>query len=158
MRLLNNASNIIKAISELSIARYGYSTNRKSHGLIQYWKSSWIDLVEEYLFKRDIIIKNKVNSEEKITQNTTIIEYEAQYIRAEKNQSMRMQRINRVRIHKRMYLPFELVNIDGRQPTNAYYNQEEISLIKWSMYDCDFEFEEVPLSKADYKEWYKFIK
>ena len=26
------------------------------------------------------------------------------------------------------------------------------------MYNCDFKFEEDPPSKADYKEWYKFIK
>ena len=57
-----------------------------------------------------------------------------------------------------MYLPFELVNIDRRQPTNAYYNQEETSSIKWSIYDCNFEFKEDPLSKVDYKEWYKFVK
>ena len=66
MRLLNNTSDMIKAISELSIARYSYSINRKSDELIQYWKSSWIDLIEEYLFKRDITIINKVNSKEKI--------------------------------------------------------------------------------------------
>jgi len=36
MRLLNNTSDMIKAILEFSIARYGYSINRKSHGLIQY--------------------------------------------------------------------------------------------------------------------------
>ena len=39
------------------------------------------------------------------------------------------KQINRVRVHKRILLPFKLVCIDGEIPTNYYYNEEEESSV-----------------------------
>ena len=55
-----------------------------------------------------------------------------------------------------MYLPFELVNVNGGQPTNSYYNIEEQSSIQQEIFNSDIEIE-IP-SKADYNAWSKFIK
>jgi len=51
------------------------------------------------------------------------MEYAACYVANENDQCIKMQRINRVRLYKRMFLPFKLVNVDRGQPINAYYNQ-----------------------------------
>ena len=40
-----------------------------------------------------------------------------------------MSRINKVRLHKKVYLPFELVGVDSDKPTNIYYNLSEESTI-----------------------------
>ena len=41
-----------------------------------------------------------------------------------------MSWINKVRLHKKVYLQFELVGVDGSKPTNAYYNFSEESAIQ----------------------------
>ena len=79
--------------------------------------------------ERDIIVLNKIYNPREIIMNTTIMEYASRYVESIKNKVVVIQKINRVRLHKHMYLPFELVNIDGGQPTNSYYNIEEQSSI-----------------------------
>ena len=54
-----------------------------------------------------------------------IIEHALRYVSEMKNKTVLLQKINRVKLYKRLYLPFELVNIDGDRLTNAYYNLEE---------------------------------
>jgi len=58
------------------------------------------------------------------------MEYALRYVSEMKNKIALLQKINRVRLHKRLYLPFELVNINGSQITNIYYNLEEQSSVK----------------------------
>ena len=74
---------------------------------------------------RDITLLNTIYNPKEITKNIIIIEYTSRYVESCKNKVETLQKINRVRLHKRMYLPFELVNIDGEQRINSYYNIEE---------------------------------
>ena len=42
-----------------------------------------------------------------------------------------LRNINIVWLYKEIILPFKLVEVDGRNITNAYWSQGEASLIKW---------------------------
>jgi len=41
-----------------------------------------------------------------------------------------MSQINKVRLNKKVYLPFELVEVDSSKPTNICYNLSEESTIQ----------------------------
>ena len=53
-----------------------------------------------------------------------------------------MRWINAVRLYKKLVLPFEIVNINGKQLTNTYQNNEEVSVVKWLLIN-----EEIPQTK-----------
>jgi len=52
------------------------------------------------------------------------------YIQQTNQKNNILQKINRVHIHKKILLPFELVSIDGGTPTNCYYNESECSSVE----------------------------
>ena len=58
----------------------------------------------------------------KITNNMTVMDYAVQYIYQINKKINVLAKINRVRLHKKVLLPFELVNIDREVPINCYYN------------------------------------
>ena len=64
--------------------------------------------------------------------------------------------INKVRVYKKLFLPFELVDVDRGITTNYYWNVEEQSSVLWNMCDND-QKEEVP-TKAEYRVWNAYIK
>ena len=72
------------------------------------------------------------------------------------NKVKRLQKINRVRLYKRVFLPFELVNVDRKQLMNTYYNSIDRSSIQWKMFGDEIKKEKP--SKADLKEWTEFLK
>jgi len=74
------------------------------------------------LTQRNIEVRNMINHSKPITMNDAIMDYAIKYASNEKKKCKKLQKINRVRLFEKMLLPFELVNVDGRQPTNAYYN------------------------------------
>jgi len=47
----------------------------------RYWTKTWVDCVNDYLHDRDIVIINKHNNCQSITQNQTIMEYATVYAR-----------------------------------------------------------------------------
>ena len=77
------------------------------------------------------MIKNKIYYCDKIIANITIMDYAFEYYKSYFNYKVIMCRINRVRMYKGLLLPFELVGIDRMQATNAYYNNNRTSAIKW---------------------------
>ena len=54
---------------------------------------------------------------------------------------MILQKINRVRLHKRILLLFELVGVDSRTLTNYYYNEEECSAVEWRIFNYEINIE-----------------
>ena len=59
-----------------------------------------------------------------------------------------MNRINIVRLAKRLYLLFELVGVDRGKLINAYYNLSEESAIQWLFM---FEREDTKITNGKYK-------
>jgi len=62
----------------------------------------------------------------------TIIEYAIKYAETIQNKIQTIYKINKVRLSKRLFLPFEMFGIDGDQTNNAYHNNEEVSAIEWT--------------------------
>ena len=73
-----------------------------------------------------------------------------QYCQGQKQWKVWMSQINKVRLNKKVYLPFELVGVDNGKPTNAYYNLSEESAIQWSFM---MERENTKITNVEYKIW-----
>jgi len=128
LRAQNNMSTMIIAIEEIMAVHCGYSKYPiQITANERYWEKRWIDLVASYLQRRNISIVN--TKYEIISKNQTIIDYVRSYIAPMKDWKAIMNRINIVRLAKRLYLPFKLVGVDGGQMTNAYGNDTEVSSV-----------------------------
>ena len=66
-----------------------------------------------------------------MTKNRTLMEYAVEYIKSSGRKNEELWQINFVRLKKQIYLPFELVGITGRSPTQVYYNLNKISQVQW---------------------------
>jgi len=80
---------------------------------------------------RNLQIVNRTNHSPRLTQNSTIMDYAYRYFHQMKNFKDILYHINRVRIDKGLFLPFELVTADRMQTTNAFHNNRERSAVKW---------------------------
>ena len=57
--------------------------------------------------------------------NKIIIDYAIEYARTTKQWKDKVRKINKVQLHKRLFLPFKLVGVDRGVTTNCYYNNEK---------------------------------
>ena len=77
-----------------------------------------------------------------------------EYVKDEKVPIEKLARLNYMRNFKKMYLPCELVEIDGSSESVEKRNHLEISCIRWKM-----NFTEVKKpSKNTVEEWNKFVR
>ena len=91
-----------------------------------------------------------------IMQNKTIIQYTIQYQYKMNVKIEVLQKINRVRLYKRLLLPFKLVRIDRDCATNCYKNETEISSVHWKIFERDDKIDKQ--IQADFNIWNKYIK
>ena len=97
---------------------------------------------------------NRQNEPKWFTANKTIMDYAQQYIQQNQVNEMSIAAINQVRIFKRMYLPCELIGLNGKFLTKEARVEEEKSSILWMI-----EFEEVPKpSKKSFTAWNNFVR
>ena len=97
---------------------------------------------------------SSIPAEFRITRNKSIMEYAREY-RKETNLGINVLKlINHVRLYKRVFLPFELVGQSGKDQTDAFRNNLEISQIKWTFYQQQV----TQPSKNAYREWRKFLQ
>ena len=66
----------------------------------------------------------------RITRNKIIMNFTFAYCSNYSKYKVLMNRINKVRLNKKLYLLFELVGVDSKKLTDTYYNKEEQSSIK----------------------------
>ena len=59
------------------------------------------------------------------------MEFAVNFTENSNNSNKMLNRINKVRKHKSIYLPFELVGIDSHQGTNIYFNNDKASSLHW---------------------------
>ena len=63
-----------------------------------------------------------INYYKEIMQNIIVIDYTITYIQQIGRKQLVLQKINRVRLYKKVLLPFKLIRIDGGILTSCYYN------------------------------------
>ena len=82
LRLNKNVGQLITYIEEIITVKIGMSKAlTEMNPADRYWTKTWIDCMNNYLCDRDIIIINKHNNYQSITQNQIIIEYVTVYVR-----------------------------------------------------------------------------
>ena len=81
------------------------------------------------MLKREIVLQNEMNSHLIIIKNKTLMEYAHNFTRIEYNSIQLLNRISKVKIHKEILLPFNLVGINVQQVTKEFYNNLELSLL-----------------------------
>ena len=78
-----------------------------------------------------------------------------QYCQGQKQWKVWMSRINKVRLHKKVFLLFELVGVDRGKPINTYYNLSEESVIQQSFV---IERENIKITNGEYKIQQEFMQ
>ena len=125
-RANNNTGALIRSIKELMIIITGITKHSLEVTKAErYWLIGWIDLIAIHLQEWNIIIKNIFYNAAIIIKNKTIIDYAIDYASTRKQWKERVGKINKVRLYKKLLLPFELVGIDRGLVTNIYLNNEE---------------------------------
>ena len=85
------------------------------------------------LKKRNLMILNDRMELPTIISNITIIKLAEEFVK-EKEEKLRIyNKINHVRLQKKMIILAELVGIRGMQSTQCFDNINEVSLIKWKI-------------------------
>jgi uncharacterized protein with PQ loop repeat len=113
---------------EIAHLQYGYSTSPiKTAITLKPSNTIWNDEVENILRKRKLQLININNEHLRLTVNNTIIDFVVKYIEEMKLKYNTIQSLNQMRIFKKMYLLYELVELDGNSITTTYTNEEECS-------------------------------
>ena len=82
------------------------------------------------------------------------MDYVKMYVKMNQISELCIAPINQVRIQKKMYLPCELIGLNGKHVTKEAKETEHKSNVEWNI-----EFEEVPKpSKKSYELWKKFVE
>ena len=142
MRIDNNVSKIIAIYQELVWRESGYSIiPLKVEKDNQFWMKSQIDIYAIALNERDMKVVNERFDDTKIPRNRTIMDYAIDYVNhiklKNKKQKEYLHDINRVRLYKGVFFPFELLGIDRNKLTNIYWNKDELSLIEWRWFQYE---------------------
>ena len=154
-RARSKVAKIIQINEDNARMSYGYSasiieTSRK-------WKPNnviWSDEIQEMLNRRQLKVMNRANEPKWITKNKTIMDYVKMYVKMNQISELCIAPINQVRIQKKMYLPCELIGLNGKHVTKEAKETEHKSNVEWNI-----EFEEVPKpSKKSYELWKKFVE
>ena len=108
-RIKSNAARTIKVLEEQIWVEGGLNKDPVNNRSKSYWTESWIDEIGQHLKKRNMIVFSKQNKEMKITKNKTIMDYALMCSDKILNDASVLEHVNHVRLHKKVFLPFELV-------------------------------------------------
>ena len=89
-----------------------------------------VEEVQEIIRVRKLQIHNWIKIEPIITENKIIIDYAKKCIKKQKLSRDKFNQINHIYIHKKLILLAELVGLRGTNVTVAFYNINEMSLLK----------------------------
>ena len=124
---------------------------------IKIAKRTWSDKISSVMSSRSIKFDNNDFEECQITQNKIIMSYAVEYVKENNLKNEILAPINQVRLSKQLYLPCELVGLDGTTTTKAFNDIKEKSVIRWK-----FKFYKVPPTSNktrsiwnDYLQWLK---
>ena len=129
MRKPGNAGKSIRIQEEYQEIEAGQKIKLGEDLKHRYWKKTWIDEVNDKLWKRKMRLNYPVNYREYKTNNKTLMEYAIEYVeKTNVNQEILWQ-INYVGLKKGVLLPCELVSTTGKMQTECYRDINELSLI-----------------------------
>ena len=118
MRLLNNASDMIKTNSENEQILSGRSKNiHEIKCEERWWPHTWIDEVKKSCEERDIDVIENIDRTT-ITANKTVMDLACEYVKDKPKCEDMHEKINHVRLHKKVYLPCELLGMNGKSRTD----------------------------------------
>ena len=80
----------------------------------KYWKAIWIDNIVGILSKWVLKITNGKELHNKIMTNEIIMDLILEYMKEMKDRNKILNKINQVRLYKKAYLPFELLEMKGQ--------------------------------------------
>lgn len=155
MRMTTDTTNIIRANEEVKQIENGISKNHlEVKQEDKLWIPTWIDTVAEYCDQRKIEIKGKYKQKNKVLRTVSVIDYARMYVKEKNIKKHQMRIINHVRLHKQVYVPFEIVSKCGKEKTSCLIDNEEISPIKW--WFCKERVEKP--SNECFRKWNKFVR
>ena len=100
----------------------------------RYWNKTWVDEINNELWKRKIVLKSSIKEREKgRTSNKSLMEYALEYVEVRNRKRVELRQINYVRLKKGILLPCEVVRSTGKMQTSCYRNIFEMSPINWKL-------------------------
>ena len=82
------------------------------------------------LNRRQLEVINRSNEPRWITKNKTIMDYVIMYVKMKQISELCIAPINQVRTHKKMYLPCELIVLNGKHVTKEAREIEDKSNVE----------------------------
>jgi len=146
---------IIKINKENAVYQYRYNEQLiKTPCRYKICREIWSDEIGERLETRKITLKNRNNKMKKFTRNKSIIDWAREYIKNEKVPINKLERINHMRIFKKMYLPCEIV---GRKGNKILLEQKEPMKASCFGWKTKFPVVNKP-SKKTIDEWNAYVE
>ena len=100
----------------------------------RYWNKTWVDEINNELWKRKIVLKSSIKEREKgRTSNKSLMEYALEYVEVRNRKRAELRQINYVRLKKGILLPCEVVGSAGKIQTSCYRNIFKMSQINWKL-------------------------
>ena len=96
----------------------------------KHWVQTWVDNVAEQTNKRKMRLPQIVQNG-KVQWSKTIVDFIVEYVREKTYAEKACKKINHVRMYKQVWLPFELVGVNGRGRTGCFVLDDEKSPIDW---------------------------
>ena len=138
-------------------ARWTYGYSKSVMQIDRQWKPKhiiWSDEIQMKLKCRQLEIVNRINEPRWVTANQTIMDFVREYVTQLKLNESIIAPINQVRIFKRMYLPCELIGLNGNRLTKEARDEDAKSVIEWKI-----KFDDVPRpSKKSFHHWKSFVE
>ena len=125
-------TSVIKHHEELSLVHSGLPENvRRNTCDLKYWKVGWIEEIDEKLNSRSLVVKENKEKEILKTNDKFIMKHAIDYVQDKKHKVMLLDKINEVRQHKGVMIPYGLLGENGRTLTNCGHVLEEKSSLRW---------------------------
>ena len=154
VRAKTNVSEMINAVQQMVQIYSG-----RSRHIIELpqnekiWVQTWVDNVAEQTNRRIMTLPQIVQNE-KVQWSKTTIDFAFEYVKENTNAEKLCKKINHVRMCKQVWLPFELVGLNGRGRTGCFTLEDEKIPINWWFVKKDVE----KLNKNCFKEWCDFLE
>ena len=81
---------------------------------LRHWHKTWVDEINDILWKRHTTIKGEENEKIVMSNNKTLMQHAMDYIQQNDNEEGTLKQINFVHLKKKLCLPCEFVGCMGK--------------------------------------------
>jgi len=132
-RLKKNAGDAVQAQIDMVYEEAGRNFEIGENPKRRYWKETWVDEVNDLLWRREMQLKSPEKRKFFDSKNKTIMEYAIEYVNEKRCTDEVLYQLNYIRMKKEVVYPFELVGFEGTQRTSCYHNINEKGPVKWDI-------------------------